>query len=125
MDDKDEILIAQDIADFANEIRDDAIQSFCESLESLYESAVAEKLSSSIKKMNPEDLVTQKQTIEIIKHHADICEKGIVLNVIVLSEILTEIQSAACGTALSKVAAEGELECSWNSQTNEMEFWRN
>lgn len=119
----DYFIVNQDIEEFASETRNTSVEDLCESLVQ-YEHEDPIKLGRRIKQIPIDEIITVQQVVNIVNQKSQRDKKGrLIVSVEILTSIMDEIKSTVCGASLSRLAADGKIECSWNSETNDMEFW--
>lgn len=126
-EDEEEFFI-KNVTSFVKEITENSISTLIATLKEEFKQSHDEKILLKILSMKDfpvKELITEKQATDIVNENADLIDGGIVLNALILSEIMEQIQSVALGSALSKIAAKGDIECGWSNETSEMEFWLN
>ena len=73
---------------------------------------------------NLDEYITIKQIIELIYQHSDITNNGsVILDEIGYDNIFEAVRIRIYNAGLSKLAANGYVECAWDDDSNTMVFW--
>lgn len=74
---------------------------------------------------NLDDFISINQVIQIIAENSEDKTENdqMIISEENFNNIFDSIRVFLQEVALAKLAANGDLECCWNDQTNEMEFW--
>lgn len=119
---EEHFILQQDIEEFALETRNDSVQNLCETLEAMEHDPI--RLGRRIKQFSLDEIMTVQQVVNVINEKSKKNKNGKpVISATILASIIDEIKSTVCGAVLSRLAANGDIECSWNDKTNDMEFW--
>lgn len=86
--------------------------------------SVAESFSETYTE-NLNDFITIKQVISVIKDHAHGVDENdqFIIDENSFNSIFDSIRVWLYETALAKLVAKGHVECAFNSESNEFEFW--
>lgn len=100
--------VISNLEGFANSIRENAAKSFAENYTE-----------------NLDDFISINQVVGLIKEQSDSITED---NQIIITEdnfnnIFDEIRVRLYEVGLARLASKGYIDCAWNSETNEMEFW--
>lgn len=98
--------VVSDLLGFATNIRESVANSFSDNYSE-----------------NLDDFITINQVILVIKEHSANDRDQIIINEESFNDIFDSVRVWIYESALAKLAANGFVECAWNSDINEFEFW--
>lgn len=128
MKDDDAFLLKQSMSEFAQEVRNTVFESLIPTIESIgkqdaLSAGIGLKMKDLLEQLSIEDVVTIGQTSDHINSLIIESEEGVIVTPKILADIYNSLKESIIGVLFGKLAASGALECGWNEETGEMEFW--